>query len=185
MNGAPGGAGSFLTSFQNRDTGEEQIKKREYEVWAVQHKRYTDSPEWNELRRTMPGKRKCVACVATTDLNLHHMFYPDDLYQTKYCHCCWLCRTCHQAFHRRVKGTLSLPKKTWADLRKHTRKIVLRELRKPTIPKPSIQEPQHPPKRKALSNFEGIVVMPASRVATFLLREQGSTSENPHLRHSD
>jgi hypothetical protein len=141
-------------------------QRRDHIFWAEQHKKYTESAEWNELRRTMPGKRKCAACASTAELNLHHMFYPDDLFQTKHCHCCWLCRTCHLAFHRRVKGTLSHPEKTWVELRKHTRKVVLRELKKPTILKPAIQKPQQFPKVKALSSFSGIVVIPPSALRT-------------------
>jgi len=97
------------------------------------------------------------------------MFYPDDLFQTKHCHCCWLCRTCHVAFHRRVKGVLSFPKKTWAGLLKHTKKIVLRELRKPTI-----QMPQHLLKTRALSNFTGIVVIPPSELKALPLEMHAS-----------
>ena len=112
------------------------MKPTEYEVWSQLHREYIESEQWQELRRTMPGPRMCVVCGETGDLNLHHMHYPQNLYQTLHCHCVWLCRSCHQAFHRRVKGTLPHKNKTWEQMRKHTIKIVRRELGSSKTPAP-------------------------------------------------
>ena len=99
-----------------------------YEEWSKLHREYIESEQWQELRRTMPGPRQCVVCEETGDLNLHHMHYPQNLYQTLHCHCVWLCRACHQAFHRRVPGTLPHKNTTWEKMRLRTIKIVRKEL---------------------------------------------------------
>lgn len=104
------------------------MQRIDYDEWSKQHREYIESDQWHELRRTMPGPRQCVVYQETGDLNLHHMHYPNNLYQTLHCHCVWLCRSCHEAFHRRVKGTLPHQNETWEQMRLHTIKIVQREL---------------------------------------------------------
>ena len=106
------------------------------------YREYLSSTKWAEIKKTMPGPRICVACDTSKELDLHHMYYPADIYTTRHCHCCWLCRNCHEAFHRRIPAVLPLPPETWAYLRKQTKKIVQKALRKVPLKAPA------PPKAK-------------------------------------
>ncbi len=104
------------------------MKQKDLNLWREKHNDYIQSSQWAELRRTMPGPRECAVCETKAELNLHHMYYPKNLFQTLHCHCVWLCRACHEAFHRRVRGIIPRNEKTWDQLRQNTVKIVRREL---------------------------------------------------------
>ena len=113
-----------------------KMDQKELKLWRIRHDEYIQSTQWRELRRTMPGPRQCAVCETKAELNLHHMYYPQNLFQTLHCHCVWLCRSCHEAFHRRVKGTIPQKNETWDRLRHHTIKIVRRELKRAKTPLP-------------------------------------------------
>jgi hypothetical protein len=105
------------------------VKKSPRQIWREKHENYIASEEWAQLRRTMPGPRQCVFCGSTCDLNLHHMVYPKDIYQTRHHHCCWLCRRCHEAFHARVRGTWRDENRSEQKLINMTKRIIARQLR--------------------------------------------------------
>lgn len=65
---------------------------------------YMQSEQWAQLKETHADPRECVACYATKALHLHHMHYPENIWDTQPGHCCWLCIRCHEMFHRAVMG---------------------------------------------------------------------------------
>jgi len=64
------------------------------------YEEYMRSDDWEHLKRTHPSKRECVACETQRNLQMHHMRYPADIWETRHSDCCWLCEGCHEAFHR-------------------------------------------------------------------------------------
>lgn len=115
---------------------------------------YINSPQWAKLKRKMPGERRCLACLSPDFLHLHHMYYPEDIWNTRHCHCCWLCRDCHEIFHGRFRGGMELPRETWEILRKRTRKIII-GLRN-SIELPQAQAPKPKP-RTAQSQLHALL----------------------------
>ena len=65
-----------------------------------EYERYLESDEWNTVKQRKQGPRKCVGCDGRRGLQLHHMVYPKDIWQTRPEHCCWLCDRCHGVLHR-------------------------------------------------------------------------------------
>ncbi len=61
---------------------------------------YMASPEWEQLRMTHPDPPQCIACDSTRELQMHHMRYPENIWETEHWQCCWLCVRCHECFHR-------------------------------------------------------------------------------------
>lgn len=63
---------------------------------------YLQSPHWKGLkakkRREEPAV--CGHCRTDQGVDLHHLHYPKDVYQTKTKHVMWLCRTCHNLAHQ-------------------------------------------------------------------------------------
>lgn len=65
---------------------------------------YIRSEAWGELKQSHPDRRACVACERPDDLQLHHMRYPANIWDTRASDCCWLCEACHEMFHRACTG---------------------------------------------------------------------------------
>lgn len=63
---------------------------------------YLASAEWRSVsaeRRYIDGY-KCVCCGATEGLNVHHLYYPKDVYDTTSEMLVTLCHACHRLVHR-------------------------------------------------------------------------------------
>ena len=73
--------------------------------FSASHAKYIKSPEWEHLKATKVifCPPKCVACEETAKLDLHHMRYPADLFDTALSDVCWLCRRHHKAFHKSIR----------------------------------------------------------------------------------
>ena len=118
------------------------------------------SDTWRNLRETMPEPRECIACKAKTDLDLHHMFYPKNIFTTKHVHCCWLCRKCHDKYHAKIRGSLPNFHKLWGKHKSRTIRIINKKKKRRDRANhvPSLRPaPQLP---RALSNRTGVVVIP-------------------------
>ena len=64
--------------------------------------KYLQSEQWRSVsaeRRRIDGG-KCVICGSTTNLNVHHTYYPADWYETKPEQLRTLCKECHLLVHR-------------------------------------------------------------------------------------
>ena len=89
------------------------------------YQEYLTSEAWVKLKESMPGPHECLACNAVEGLHLHHIYYPENVWETKHCHCCWLCASCHSMFHTQVGISLEIPQETWDFLKKRTQTIIL------------------------------------------------------------
>jgi hypothetical protein len=97
------------------------------------YRKYINSPLWTQLKLTMPGPRECLACGSIDNLDLHHMFYPPNIFDTKHCHCCWLCRKCHELFHKRTNSPIPLKNGHWGKLRGDTKRMITKTEKKRRI----------------------------------------------------
>lgn len=75
--------------------------KRRYEE-------YLASDHWAAMKffKAQMEAKQCVACLATDQVDLHHMLYADPLEDARLEDTCWLCRLCHNEFHRKAGTTL-------------------------------------------------------------------------------
>lgn len=63
---------------------------------------YLRSDQWKTVsseRRKM-DEYKCVCCGDTDGLNVHHLYYPSDVYETNTDGLVTLCKNCHVMVHR-------------------------------------------------------------------------------------
>lgn len=65
-----------------------------------EYEQYLESGEWMDVKKAMSRRFFCVGCATKRALQLHHMIYPADIWQTRPEHCCWLCDRCHETLHR-------------------------------------------------------------------------------------
>lgn len=80
---------------------------------SPEYEAYINSEAWDELKLKHPSRRECVACDTRHNLRMHHMRYPENIWDTIPADCCWLCEGCHEAFHRACVGERS-KYKAWA-----------------------------------------------------------------------
>lgn len=66
----------------------------------AEYERYLHSPAWEDIKYAKRDRYWCVGCGRDRYLQLHHMIYPADIWDTKSRHCCWLCERCHETLHR-------------------------------------------------------------------------------------
>lgn len=66
----------------------------------AEYEEYLNSEDWAQVKHEKHLRRICVGCGRNRGLELHHMIYPADIWQTKSEHCCWLCDRCHELLHR-------------------------------------------------------------------------------------
>lgn len=68
----------------------------------MRYSEYLNSEQWKVLsaeRRKKDGY-KCVCCGDANNLNVHHLFYPKDIYETELDGLVTLCKSCHLLVHR-------------------------------------------------------------------------------------
>ena len=92
------------------------------------YREYVKSPVWAQLKDTMPGEKECVGCGSTVRLHLHHMYYPQDVFDTRHKHCCWLCKRCHRILHRLYRNGIHVGKRSWLWLKQETARVIQEEL---------------------------------------------------------
>lgn len=73
------------------------------------YKEYLNTDHWQNLRRNKFkfGGRKCVICQETKTVDVHHIRYRENLFETEPKDLIVLCRACHRMVHRHGTNTLS------------------------------------------------------------------------------
>lgn len=71
----------------------------------AQYTAYMATPHWRSLRRSVLSSAgfKCEACYATSGLVGHHMFYRENMTDSKIEDLMCLCEDCHNLLHRYCK----------------------------------------------------------------------------------
>jgi hypothetical protein len=69
---------------------------------TVEYADYLKSDQWKEIsrRRRETDNFSCVCCGATENLNVHHVRYPHDWFQTREDDLRTVCKDCHVMVHR-------------------------------------------------------------------------------------
>ena len=75
------------------------------------YREYLKSDHWASIRakKKAKGVYKCATCGIRHGLDLHHLIYPRDLFETHLLDVCWLCRDCHTLFHAKFGLMLHKP----------------------------------------------------------------------------
>jgi len=71
------------------------------------YQEYLASDHWAAMKffKAQMDVVQCVACLATDDIDLHHMVYTNPLEDAQLEDTCWLCHYCHGLFHHKA-GTV-------------------------------------------------------------------------------
>ena len=72
----------------------------------MDYKEYLKSEEWKTLRKKKHNKSKgrCAICKNSKNLNIHHLFYRQDLSKTELSDLRLLCKRCHKLVHELEKN---------------------------------------------------------------------------------
>jgi hypothetical protein len=63
--------------------------------------KYLNSQEWGRLRLDALAQHgdRCTTCPSYLNIQLHHLFYPENIWETKVDHVIPLCKACHDRAH--------------------------------------------------------------------------------------
>lgn len=77
-------------------------RKRELSPRQLAYRAYLQTHHWRELKKRKRAEtpKECVFCKSGNSVQLHHMIYRSTFDETLLEDTCWLCRLCHQTFHR-------------------------------------------------------------------------------------
>lgn len=69
------------------------------------YEEYLKTQHWNTFRRLVLERDgyRCVVCNSDKNLHVHHRHYESGRYMESLNDCYTLCKTCHEAFHKRKK----------------------------------------------------------------------------------
>lgn len=69
------------------------------------YKNYMQSKEWRALRKRVleRDEYKCAVCNSKNNLEVHHLFYEDDIYNGKLYQMITLCKKHHKQLHKARK----------------------------------------------------------------------------------
>jgi hypothetical protein len=72
------------------------------------YEEYLKSQHWEDFKKSKSrvDNKRCLACHSGKEVQLHHMKYRPNLEDAELEDTCWLCRTCHESFHRIAGMTL-------------------------------------------------------------------------------
>lgn len=88
-----------------------------------EYEAYMQSEAWEAVKESHPDAPICIACDSSRRIHLHHMHYPESIWDTRPSDCCWLCERCHELFHRAVLGERKKYQE-WAVTKNRTRLLI-------------------------------------------------------------
>lgn len=93
---------------------------------------YLKSDDWLKIKikKAAISKRCCGICSATQNIDLHHLFYRDNLNEVKTSDLRWLCRRCHEKAHELIQARLIVFGSGWSHQKMfgHTKSLVRQSL---------------------------------------------------------
>lgn len=77
---------------------------------------YLKSAEWAELKALKQSKtpRRCAICRESGPVDLHHLFYRENLCDAQTSDLRWLCRRCHTVAHDLIDRGILVFRREWS-----------------------------------------------------------------------
>ncbi len=77
---------------------------------------YLKSKEWKTLKSLKESKspKRCSICLSDGLIDLHHLFYRENLNDAQTSDLRWLCRRCHEKAHDLINRGIIVFKKDWS-----------------------------------------------------------------------
>lgn len=77
---------------------------------------YLKSQGWKNLKASKESKtsKRCAICLSDEFIDLHHLFYRENLNDAQTSDLRWLCRRCHETAHELIKRGVIVFKPEWS-----------------------------------------------------------------------